>query len=375
LHKITDGLETDLLSVSKLLSEEISIRNGKRDARRIRQGLINTFVYGLKYLFGTADAGDVKRLNAVCDNLQPFQKTVIHITEQQMTYLHTLDEATKANAKATLDLARALRDSIQNISLGLGRAEADLIDVRFALEKQTTRKYSTAIREIELFMMEMKFSLVQLQESLNLTSMGKLSSTLINPYNLSELLQEVNLHLPKGTSMLTGLSIEDMYIYYAIANVHATATSRSIRLFIDIPLRASVRSFTLYQAHSLPFFHKGIKQFMKVDEQFVYLAVAEDRQFFTILTTEMLAKCTTDFNTICPSNMVLKKSSEENCLIALFTGKAEVAMKKCRRVLLGDFEPVWIRSPDAKYWVYSLKKPTHITLKCKAPRWLPFGGG
>jgi hypothetical protein len=36
--------------------------------------------------------------------------------------------------------------------------------------------------------------------------------------------------------MLTGLSIEDMYVYYAIAAVHATATSKSIRLFIDIPL-------------------------------------------------------------------------------------------------------------------------------------------
>jgi hypothetical protein len=58
------------------------------------------------------DARDVKRLNEVCDHLQAFQKTAIHTTEQQMTYLHTLDETTKANAKATLDLGRTLRDSI-----------------------------------------------------------------------------------------------------------------------------------------------------------------------------------------------------------------------------------------------------------------------
>jgi hypothetical protein len=185
---------------------------------------------------------------------------VVHATEQQMTYLHTLDDAITANAKATLDLGRALRDSIQNISLRLGRTEADLFDIRFALEKQV--KYSTAIREIELFMMEMKFSLIQLQESLDLTSVGKLSSTLINPYNLSELLQQVNLHLPKGAQMLTGLSIEDMYVYYAVAAVHATDTFKSIRLFIEIPLRAADRYFTLHQAHSLPFFHEGIKKFV-----------------------------------------------------------------------------------------------------------------
>jgi hypothetical protein len=125
LDKITDELEADLMSISKLLSEEVPIGNGKGDTRRHRRGLINVFGYGLKYLFGTADAKDVKRLNAVCDNLQSFQRKVIHTTEQQMTYLHTLDEATKANAKATLDLARILRNSIQNISLGLGRVEAD----------------------------------------------------------------------------------------------------------------------------------------------------------------------------------------------------------------------------------------------------------
>jgi hypothetical protein len=218
-----------------------------------------------------------------------------------MTYLHTSDEATRANAKAALDLGRALRDSIKNISLELGRSEADIIDVQIAIEKQA--KHSTAIREIELFMIELKFSLILLQESLD--CVGKLSSTLINPYNLSKLLQQVNLHLAKGTSMLTGLRIEDMYIYYSVAAVHATATLNSISLFIDIPLRAADRYFKLYQAHSLPFFHEGIKKFIKLDEPFAYLAVADDRQFFTILTAEMLAKCTTDFYMICPSNMVL----------------------------------------------------------------------
>jgi hypothetical protein len=95
--------------------------------------------------------------------------------------------------------------------------------------------------------------------------------------------------------MLTELSIDEMYIYYAVATVHANANPKSIQHFIDIPLRAADRSFTLYQTHSIPFFHKGIKKFMKI---FVYLAVAEDRKFFTILTTEILAKCTTDLYAI-----------------------------------------------------------------------------
>jgi hypothetical protein len=196
--------------------------------------------------------------------------------------LHTLDEATKINAKNTVDLAKTLRDSIQNFSLKIGRTEANLTDLRFAVEKQA--RYSAAIREIELAILVLKFSLVQLQESLDLTSVGKLSSSLINPHNLSDLLKQVSLHLPAGTSMLTGLTVEEMYVYYAVANVHATATSRSIPLLIGIPLKAADRYFQLYQVHSLTLFTKGLRDLLRLTNR---LPVAEDRQFCIILSAGM----------------------------------------------------------------------------------------
>jgi hypothetical protein len=89
-------------------------------------------------------------------------------------------------------------------------------------------------------MVEIKFSLMQLQESLDLTSLGKLSSVLINPYNLYMIFQQVSLQLPQGVSMLTGLAVEDMYVYYTVAKVHAVATSKSIILVIDIPPLAPI---------------------------------------------------------------------------------------------------------------------------------------
>ena len=46
--------------------------------------------------------------------------------------------------------------------------------------------------------------------------------------------------------MLTGLTVEDMYVYYTFATIHAVATSQSLRLFIDIPLKAADRYFELY---------------------------------------------------------------------------------------------------------------------------------
>jgi hypothetical protein len=120
--------------------------------------------------------------------------------------------------------------------------------------------------------------------------------------------------------MLTGLTVEEMYVYYTIATVHAVASSRSIRLFIEITLKAAERYFELYQVHSLPFIQKVIGKFVMIDERFAYLAVAESRQFFALMTLHMLSKCTQGLYTVCSSDMVLRTAGEPNCFIALFFG-------------------------------------------------------
>ena len=278
LEKRNGELKNDLNSFKQLLLEENVNWNPAVQGRRTRRGLINVLGYGLKYLFGTADTRDVKRLTAVCDELHTFETQVTHAADHQGTYLRTLGDMTKQNIRDAIDLARALLDSIKNFSQQMHRDESDLLDTQGAIEKQV--RYSSAMREIEMAILEIKFKLTQLQESLDLTSLGKLSSVLISPYNLSVILQQVSLKLPQGMSMLTGLAVEDMYVYYIIAILHAVATSKSIRLFIDFPLKAADRYFELYQVHSLPFFHLGVRKYMMIDEPFTYTAVAENRQIF-----------------------------------------------------------------------------------------------
>jgi hypothetical protein len=315
-------------------------------------------------LFGTADAKDVKRLMKICDDFHVFKADMTHATEQQMTYIRALDRMTKQNVMDTIELAKALRDSVGNFSLRLNRVEADLLDTQEAMMKQM--RYSAAIREIKMAMVELRFNMIQLQESLDVKSIGKLSSVLINPQNLSIILQQVSLQLPAGLTMLTGLTVEEMYVYYTVAEVHAVATSTSIRLFIDIPLKAADRYFELYQVHSLPFFHKSIGKFIMIDEAFTYLAVAEEGQFFAMLTPQMLSKCTQNVYRVCPSDMVLRTAGEQNCLIALFLGKVDTVFAKCKRLILNEtFEPVWIRSPNFDHWIYSLSSPQRVTIKCR----------
>jgi hypothetical protein len=86
-------LEMDLKGFKSLLfdeTEETLVRNPRDSDVCDKRGLIDIFGYGLKYLFETADAKDVKPLTRVCDNLHAFKSKIIHAVEQQLTYIRTL---------------------------------------------------------------------------------------------------------------------------------------------------------------------------------------------------------------------------------------------------------------------------------------------
>jgi hypothetical protein len=94
-------------------------------------------------------------------------------------------------------------------------------------------------------MFELKSKVRQLQEPLDVSSVGKLTNVFINPCNLSAILQQVSLQLPAGLSMLTGLTDEETYVYNTPATVHDVATSKNIRLVVYIQLKAADRYFVI----------------------------------------------------------------------------------------------------------------------------------
>ncbi len=71
-----------------------------------------------------------------------------------------------------------------------------------------------------------------------------------------------------------------------------------------------------------------------VGESFSYVAVAENRQFFAVMTPHMLASCIRDVYTVCPSDLVLQTPNKPTCLFALFLGKADVTTHLRKRLIL-----------------------------------------
>jgi len=84
LNEMVRKLEVGLKEFKSLLFEETEgklVRNPRDGNIRYKRGLLNVLGYGLKYLFGTADAKDVQRLTRVCDDLHAFKTKMIHAAD------------------------------------------------------------------------------------------------------------------------------------------------------------------------------------------------------------------------------------------------------------------------------------------------------
>lgn len=110
--------------------------------------MVDILGYGMKYLFGTADARDVNVNQTIRRATVYFKAKMTHAVDHQLTYIRVLDESTRRNTMDIALLTETLRDSLYNFSLQLNIVEADLLDTQAALAKQV--RYSAAIREIEL---------------------------------------------------------------------------------------------------------------------------------------------------------------------------------------------------------------------------------
>jgi hypothetical protein len=223
------------------------------------------------------------------------------------------------------------------------------------------------MRELEFTALRLQQELMQLHEGLDITSSGRLSSVLIPPNNLSALLQQIALRLPRDVSFITSTDVDSMYVYYGVARVQAYATVGTIRLVVRIPLQGADRIMTLYRVEPLPTFSTLINRPIQIEPETMYFAVTENRQYYALLKEADIQNCEQGLLTICEANFPLIHKRVPSCMSALYFGQSKVAYTFCRKFILQEnFKPVWIYANNKNaFWVYSLPAPTRVTKTCK----------
>jgi hypothetical protein len=359
VQDITTKLDDEIQNLERLLPYT-QVKNPRK-----RRGLIDFGGQALKFLFGTATHSEVQDLQSIVSKYEDQSDDTIHALKAQLTLIRTVDKETRQNTVNLLEQARILRQivfEIVTVNNTLLAAD-DRLEAVFEIQ----RNISSSMRELEFTAPRLQQELMQLHEGLDVTSSGRLSSVLIPLNNLSALLQQIALKLPRDVSFITSTDIDNMYVYYDVARVQAYATVNAIHLVVRIPLRGAYRIMTLYRVEPLPTFSTLIKRPMQIEPETTYFAVTENRQYYALLKEADIQNCEHGLITICEANFPLIHKRVSSCMSALYFGHSKVAYILCRKLILQEnFKPVWIYAKNKNaFWVYSLPAPTRVTKTCK----------
>src|SRR5215470_18212434 len=97
------------------------------------------------------------------------------------------------------------------------------------------------------------------------------------------ILQNILIHLEPGIGLIAPLKPEFMYIFYEAIQITAVASSYGIRLFLQMPLREDVRTFSVFQILTVPIYHADMKHHVRLRAATEWIAVSKDRRNFVEL--------------------------------------------------------------------------------------------
>jgi hypothetical protein len=147
-------------------------------------------------------------------------------------------------------------------------------------------------------------------------------------------LQQVILKLPQDVSLIAGFTIENMYIYYEVAKVQAYATTTAIRLVVRIPLRGADRVMNLFRSVPLPVYSEVLGRHIEIEPETLYLAVTENGQYYSLLTTVDLQQCQLGLFAICEATFPFVHKTRASCSSACISVRQNLHMKIVGKLFL-----------------------------------------
>ena len=334
---------------------------------RSRRGVINGIGSVMKFLFGTMDDDDLQAINSKINSLDNQSDVLVHVEDEKLTYIKKLTSEVDENSKAIKSIASTLKSTIEEVKSTNFSIWTEIIQLKRKLQYQA--RISSLFRDVEMTLHLVNKQLVQMQEALDVTATGHLSSMLLTPVKLYETLREIVPKLPADLSLLTEVELDKVYSYYRLARVHAVSIQNMIRLIIELPLQSFDRHFELFSVNDLPYYDNALMQFVVVKGEANYFAISSDRQLHVSLEDNQLRDCSTPPYEVCSIRVPLLFTSEsESCLHAMFIGDDVKAQKYCRRAVVPSYTTSTLyQGPNGDYWVYSVPEATRVTWRCIRP--------
>jgi len=209
-----------------------------------RRGLLNLGGNILKAIFETRIVSDIHELHGVLDDLQNRNSEIVHSLANQFTYVKKVADTTSLNTDIIANLSGVLKDSKIQSHDKYQQIKRQLFWFNLIFLGQSTTY--TAVRQIDLTLLQLTQQLDEIFSAIQLAISGSLSMKLISPSSLQSILRNITLNLPEGYELIAGTRTENIHQYYKLSKVSVVPNFHCIKRIVHIPLKSAVHSFTRY---------------------------------------------------------------------------------------------------------------------------------
>lgn len=350
IRKRIKSLRKQIESVCKTLTPDNAL------SKRRKRGLINAGGHILKFLFGTPDNADLETINNQINRMSNHNNKMIHLLENQASFLNSTFEVAKNNSYAIQALKRAtiqMHNFVQDINDKVNRIDCYLRALSIV---------STNIRIIGSMLDHIENEFSQTLIALETAENSRLSPFFIPPGTLFAILFNIKESLPSHLNYIVALKLENMPELYDMITVSVAATQGKFRLFITIPLQALDHTYSLYKAFAFPHYDKKGQVYLYLKPAYKFIAINRARDKYFEL--DDLSSCRGSIYKICSQEIPIRTDPNLSCSFSILMGLSNNVKTLCESYVTKKFKPIWYKIKFSNKWAYSLSKETKVYIDC-----------
>lgn len=329
---------------------------------RPRRGIFNGGGSILKAIFGNPDADDWEAVQKGIAARDRDQGTLVHASRENILYSRSLGRKLEEQGKQLENLAREAEVAAATLT--------DLAhqwhDTTLRMEQITnaTTWINYALRGIAVKTIQAGQTLRDTRRAIEEGARGVVSSLLISPTHLGNLIGQIQKGLPEGVGMLAGGGVASAHTHYQSAEVHGWITDHTLHLSLAFPLVRESSQFTIYEVTSVPIPERQSGRHLQLDLTNTHFLIRHDQEFYAELGERSLKNCKRTPKLVCQPGFPLRHRSEASCTLALFLGETPASQACEWHILTEDPEEEWIWVNEKTGWHYTLASTTRVAQHC-----------
>ncbi|XP_050063241.1 uncharacterized protein LOC126552569 [Aphis gossypii] len=357
---ISDTAKVSILRLKKhelALEKEIDvIKQLAEHNKRVKR----SFEFGgsaLQWMFGIADADDVRRYDSSINKMEKNQDKILRIVHDQISILSSTiynfnDTVTSFNENKIVfdNNMKRVEDNLNNFSNELSKEKKLIFDIEL-------------INLIENNIFELDMFITRLQRMISNAQMNKVDPFVMTPYQLLSEIKNIENILPDDLKLPVKFNLENIHEVFKIMSVQLHYINDKLIFLIKIPL-CIVDNFNLF--HILPIYVpiNEYGQFLHMTESPMYLLA--DEMVTKYFVWPNLNNCIVVAKIfVCAFNeMIHNGESDPICVTQLLKNSAVTLPPQCETYITEFKKEMWYPSYFKNNWYFVCEKPTTITIIC-----------